>query len=154
MTAPTPGFKWNPENMQELTTLVRIGNKSASEIGERFGVSRNAILGKLHRMGLSLANRQAPPKPKPVKRRDTPYFQPRTNGITKARWQTNKAKQTEPVAPNNGNGVHLLELRANQCRFPLWGNRERSNYQYCGCRIDPKATYCDKHRLIMTGKVA
>ena len=45
---------WTDERVKKLTLLWKNGNsasKIASELGE--GVSRNAVIGKIHRLGLS-----------------------------------------------------------------------------------------------------
>lgn len=51
MTAPTwPG--WTAETIEALAALQAEG-LSASQIGARLGCSRNAVIGKLHRLGLN-----------------------------------------------------------------------------------------------------
>ena len=51
MTAPTwPG--WTAEVIETLAALQAEG-LSASQIGARLGCSRNAVIGKLHRLGLN-----------------------------------------------------------------------------------------------------
>jgi hypothetical protein len=44
------GVAWNPERLAQLRSLWAAG-LSASEIGARIGVNRNAVLGKIHRLG-------------------------------------------------------------------------------------------------------
>jgi GcrA cell cycle regulator len=48
---PEEKFKWTPERIEELTRLVRSGVKDV-EIAARWGLSRNAVVGKRHRLGL------------------------------------------------------------------------------------------------------
>lgn len=149
MTAPTPGFQWTPERKQELIDMVKAGY-SGGQIGKIFGVSRSAVSGKVHRMGLHLLS--APghsaggAKPKPPKRREVPLHHKGTNGITKGRWEANKAKQTAPIAaPVNGAHVHNLDLRPCHCRWPMWGHRERSNQMFCGAPKIDGSPYCEAH---------
>ena len=55
------GNVWTDERLAELKKLWAEG-LSISQIGEALGVSRNAIAGKAHRMGL-------PKRPSPITRR-------------------------------------------------------------------------------------
>lgn len=50
---------WTDERIEELTRLWQAGH-SASEIGKRLGVSKNAVVGKAHRLKL-------PSRPSPIK---------------------------------------------------------------------------------------
>lgn len=43
---------WPDERTERLKTLWAEGSKSATIIGAELGVSRNAVLGKVHRLGL------------------------------------------------------------------------------------------------------
>jgi GcrA cell cycle regulator len=53
--APAPAQvepTWTPERIAELTRLWEEGITTA-EIGRRIGVSKNAVIGKVHRIGLT-----------------------------------------------------------------------------------------------------
>ena len=53
-------MSWTDEQMAQLTTLWNEG-KTGSEISEVMGISRNSVIGKAHRLGLS-------GRPSPIKR--------------------------------------------------------------------------------------
>jgi GcrA cell cycle regulator len=59
---------WNDERIKDLIALWNEG-LSTSEIGNRLGVTKNAVIGKVHRLGLP--KRQSPiqrkPKAEPAK---------------------------------------------------------------------------------------
>lgn len=55
-------MSWTPERIDELTKLWETGH-SASAIGKLLGVSKNAVVGKAHRMKLQA-------RPSPIKRSD------------------------------------------------------------------------------------
>jgi GcrA cell cycle regulator len=55
-------MSWTDERIQELTRLWQEGH-SASEIGRRLGVSKNAVVGKAHRLKL-------PSRPSPIKQQN------------------------------------------------------------------------------------
>jgi hypothetical protein len=56
----TKNMGWTEERVDQLTQLW-IEGLSASEIGRRLEVSKNAVIGKAHRLGL-------PSRPSPIKR--------------------------------------------------------------------------------------
>ena len=51
---------WTEEQIDQLKDLWSEG-LSTSEIGRKLGVTKNAVVGKAHRLGL-------PPRPSPIKR--------------------------------------------------------------------------------------
>ena len=55
---------WTPERVEQLGSLWSEG-LSTAEIGRRLGLSKNAVVGKAHRLCL-------PPRPSPVKYRPAP----------------------------------------------------------------------------------
>ena len=77
-------FDWNDGNIRRLETLWAEG-RSTAEIGRRMGVSKNAVVGKAHRLRLparpSPIRAGAEPKPRPPRRAarvTLPGLQPRT----------------------------------------------------------------------------
>ncbi len=56
---------WTPERIEQLTTFWEEGVTTA-EMGRRIGVSKNAVIGKVHRIGLT----PRVVKEKPAPRRD------------------------------------------------------------------------------------
>ena len=55
------GFEWTPERITALMALWEEG-LTTSVIGERLGITKNAVVGKVHRLGLpkrGVANRVA-----------------------------------------------------------------------------------------------
>ena len=54
-------MSWTPERIAEMTRLWTEG-LSTSQIGKRIGVTKNAVVGKVHRLGL-------PGRESPIRRR-------------------------------------------------------------------------------------
>lgn len=52
-------YTWHPQRLKMLKELWADGY-SASEIGSRLAVTRNAVLGKIHRIGLSQKRNDKP----------------------------------------------------------------------------------------------
>jgi len=55
------GFEWNAERVEELTKLWATG-LSASEIGRKLGITKNAVVGKVRRLDLAMRRQPATPK--------------------------------------------------------------------------------------------
>jgi GcrA cell cycle regulator len=70
---------WTEQRVAELQQLWREG-LSTAEIGKRLGITKNAVVGKAHRMGLSS-------RPSPIlKREPAPAPQIVTLGVHSCRW--------------------------------------------------------------------
>jgi hypothetical protein len=48
---------WTPDKIEELIRLHKNTDLTAREIGDRFGVSKSAIIGKLNRLGFNSSHR-------------------------------------------------------------------------------------------------
>lgn len=48
-----PGKKWTPERELILKELAKKGTLNASEIGYQLGVSRDSVIGKMQRLGIT-----------------------------------------------------------------------------------------------------
>src|SRR5215469_9195171 len=51
MTTPSTNPTWNPERVAQLRSFIGAG-MTCSQIAAEIGVSRNAVIGKIHRLGL------------------------------------------------------------------------------------------------------
>jgi GcrA cell cycle regulator len=116
------GNVWTDERLEELKKLWAQG-LSISQIGEALGVSRNAIAGKAHRMGL-------PKRPSPI----------------------SKPKAEKPVVEPVVEEQDLplrLELRQlvwsrSKCCWPT-GDPKKNGFVFCGDTVVPGKPYCLPH---------
>jgi GcrA cell cycle regulator len=130
------GFNWDDAAVQLLTELT-VQRLSCSQIGNIIGVSRNAIIGKQHRIGLRSKFVQFPGRPtrryKP-KRKYAVYGQkPPTHG--------KMATEIEPEHIENPTGI--FDLKTNQCRWPV--ANEGIQMLFCGDVTLRRHSYCAHH---------
>lgn len=142
----TIGFTptWTDERIEKLKTLWSEGH-SASMCAARLDVSRNAVIGKVHRMGLQ---KRGTPRGvlmyrlKPGRRRhrsETPKPKPKINTEGLAKIEALRALP-DPVPKS---AVTLMDLEPNHCRWP-YGDPKRG-VKFCGCEKVHGLSYCEKH---------
>lgn len=138
---------WSEERIDTLRDLWRSGY-SASDIARTIGVSRSAVLGKVHR--LELPHRKAP-QPRPVKskaevKRDRNRFTP-TRRYAKAPMPSPRPLPPPVIIEANPRGVTLFDLQSGDCRWPM-GDPHDPGFLYCGDNVRDGSSYCAAHHAI------
>lgn len=154
-------MSWTDERIETLRRLWAEGH-SASEIARTLtGVTRSAVLGKVHRIGLP--GRAAPSGPKRPKKKRLPSIaaadSKNARGRVKGRPATargfGRKARAEAVDPAHipATAITLDELPARgRCRWPH-GDPSKDSFRFCGQptgQDDEGASrvYCDEHRAI------
>lgn len=138
---------WTIERVVLLTSFWEEG-LSTSRIGERMEVTRNAVIGKIHRLGLSRPRPKkyesyTRPKPKPRKT----GFKPSTDDqISEAREVYNKAASTkaDDLKIPTSQRKAFEQLKTGMCKFPV-GNPGDPDFFFCGAKCERLVPYCDAH---------
>ncbi len=147
-------MSWNDERVELLKKLWAEG-LSASQIAGRIGsVTRNAVIGKVHRLGLSgratttrMKSHRPRTRPVPAKRPPAkPRFTNVGNTALRALYQ-----EAEPfVAPVEELVIPMAERRSIQtleecsCRWPI-GDPQDAEFHFCGKNKVPGLPYCEFH---------
>ena len=138
---------WNDENVETLKKLWADGF-SASQVAARIGgITRNAVIGKVHRLGLTGRGHK---NNKPPKRRSDPARIPRSRAMRKRVRILDVLQNLPPQTeiPVTG-GVALMDLESGQCRYPITPDHATSaQHRFCGCKQALGLPYCADHAKI------
>ncbi len=131
--------QWTEAQDLRLLKLAAEGN-TASAIAAEFDKSRNAIIGRIYRLGGKLISRKRPEGAAPPRCR------------LKGRPPPEKRR---PVIKIESRKLTLPELRQSHCRFPdsLDISERIDDMRYCGHKAAPDSPYCAHHHKIAYGNL-
>lgn len=139
---------WTDERVEVLRKLWLEG-LSASQIAKQLGggVTRNAVIGKVHRLGMS--GRSSPSQPVRTPTQVAPRLRP-ANPPEKA---AGRPAETPPAAPpparfvaEAAGSATVLTLGAHMCKWPI-GDPSSSEFSFCGRRAS-EGPYCVEHAQV------
>lgn len=140
---------WTDERVATLSKLWADGLSASQIAAELGGVTRNAVIGKVHRLGLSgrakPANTSAK-RPKRAPRASTYNSAPRQK-INRDVTGTNVAplrKKIEDMVAPESKKLSLVELTEKTCRWPD-GDPATDDFHFCGHKIKEDTPYCEYH---------
>lgn len=132
------GFPWTDEDTNYLTQAWTAG-KSARCIARSLGITRNAVIGKVHRLDL--------PKRHTTKRLYTPKRKRGDGGIA-MRMLSRKVSPPKPLPKptpvlQESRNITLMDLTAFTCKFPTSG--DGATTLFCGHVPQTGFVYCEAH---------
>lgn len=154
---------WTDERVELLTKLWKDGFSASQIAGKLGGVSRNAVIGKVHRLGLS--GRGAPSKTKTTIRKPSSAMKssqaktvspsaaaerpaPRQERPSPKLATVDGVKAPPTHIPENPEQdvarVKLLDLQPGQCKWPC-GDPQTDTFGFCGLPKVPGLPYCEAH---------
>jgi GcrA cell cycle regulator len=142
-------MSWTDERIDLLKQLWEQG-LTASQIAEKLagGLSRNAVIGKAHRLGLKArpspvkAGEIAPPEQQGEVKPDS---RPAALAAAAEPARPKPAIPRAPQAAQAGSGkTTLLDLSDKICKWPI-GHPGDADFHFCGKPVQPSFPYCGEH---------
>lgn len=129
---------WTEERVHKLKTLWAEGLSASQIAGRLGGTTRNAVISKIHRMGLSGRVTQARTTARKPRNRQTYPKRPRLNPIPYVAPDMKFA----PIPKEPHRTIATLE--ATECRWPI-GDPQKPGFRFCGHIRVPGSPYCEFH---------
>jgi GcrA cell cycle regulator len=157
-------MSWNDERVELLKKLWNDGLSASQIASELGGVTRNAVIGKVHRLGLSGRAkaptsssaaprvRKAPAPPARSAARSISAPQVRGNvalasqPVLEAYVETEIEARIDVVVPMSRR-VQIMELREGMCKWPI-GDPMQADFVYCGADCTFGTPYCTYHSTV------
>jgi GcrA cell cycle regulator len=137
---------WNDERVELLKKFWAEG-LSASQIASKMGgVTRNAVIGKVHRLGLS--GRAAPATPQRGRAHDHDLED--MDGFADEPVMKPIIPEPEFIAPvilDGGDKATVATLKNNMCKWPV-GDPARDDFHFCGQGAPTGKSYCAYHARV------
>jgi len=136
-------MNWTEPQVEDLKARWTAG-ETCSEIGRAMLRTRNAVIGKLHRLGLGATGARQPGQPAAPKKRRRRSSK---NGINLRRRiagdYSGKIMVEEPS--DFKNPKRLVELAARDCRWPSADDPADPNLRFCAAPALDGYPYCAHH---------
>ena len=135
---------WTDEMIEGLRQMWKKG-LTANEIAKALGVSKNSIVGKVHRLNLTA-------RPSPIKRKSEDENQDEQVSVQAENFskkfvitpiEINNTSMVAPSSEQNG-CLPLTELDNHTCRWPI-GDPRDEGFCFCGKKVKSGQTYCEEH---------
>ncbi|MBY0336958.1 MAG: GcrA family cell cycle regulator [Acetobacteraceae bacterium] len=147
---------WNVDAIERLRALWSEGHSTA-EIGRRMGISKNAVVGKAHRLQLparpSPIRREAlTPRPAPAGRRPTlpPLRMPVSTSVPVAPAPNLPVAAKTPLVAKPAPATLLRPFpraSARSCCWPI-GEPGTEGFRFCSAEAMPSKPYCLEHASV------
>jgi hypothetical protein len=151
-------FPWTDEHVRILGRMCADGC-SPSVIAAKFGITRNAVIGKAARAGLKFnhpKNKVAAPQPKPKPKpppaplpapehEDAPEWTDAQIAEADLREGGKLIRRGQPAKRLQSTPCTIVELTQDTCRWPLWRDDGSGERLYCGDLALWESAYCAYH---------
>ena len=136
--------EWTKEDVEKLKKYLEAGF-ATSEIGRRLGYTKNAVIGKIHRLKSSdrLGDVKIPKKKISSPRSINEFA---VDMILKEKTEKEKEIVKKVKFTDNFEGLKLklIDLPVDTCVWPVSENKD-GEFCFCGCRVVKNKSYCLRH---------
>jgi GcrA cell cycle regulator len=151
-------MNWTDDRVELLKKLWGEGFSASQIATELGGISRNSVIGKVHRLGLS-GRAKSPSASVPRQRKPRPHgalirmARPGIRGNTALAplHSYDEEIQPQPEVVENivpiGQRCSILELTEGKCHWPI-GDPSSPDFYFCGGRTIEGLPYCGYHSRI------
>ncbi len=129
---------WTDESVEKLRQLWAQG-LTANEIAKKLGVTKNAIVGKVHRLCLTA-------RPSPIKSKDAEEEIPQQPDLIEKIEEKPVEEVAKPHKTEELTNIKLADLDSHTCRWPI-GDPRDDDFCFCGKKVRSGQTYCDEHSM-------
>lgn len=165
-------MSWTDERVEKLKKMWSEGQSASLIAKELGGVTRNAVIGKVHRLGLSNRNggggqggetaQKPEPKPAPETKaakaapapEPAPAPTPTMRKIVPAGQPLPPQPSANEISPEalasvrevekKSKKLTLMELTERTCKWPV-GDPATADFWFCGLAVQPGKPYCEAH---------
>lgn len=144
---------WTEEVVEELKRMWDRG-MTTGQIAKALNVTKNSIIGKVHRLCLTA-------RPSPIKKSDIASKErknAKNSSTTKEKHKqtkessakaatTKETKSVEKPEIVEKTNIPLVKLDNHTCRWPM-GDPRDDDFCFCGKRIRTGQTYCEEHAAV------
>ena len=134
-------MSWNDDNVSRLKELWDQGLPTA-QIGKLLGFTKNAVVGKAHRIGLER-------RPSPIRRTAVKPDRKKARSpvMPKLNFENNSEQNIEPIFHTNFKPVEknlIVSSVKRGCEWPV-GHPDESDFHFCEKERFEDKPYCLKH---------
>ena len=129
-------MSWTHERIEQLKKLWEAGYTASNIATELGGITRNAVIGKAHRLGLSgrMKSKSKVSSVSIVRNRKMP--------VNKNSKIIELTTSVEPMNPTS-----FADIKDGLCRWPL-GEPEDLDFKFCGRKCAEGMIYCTEHHSL------
>ena len=129
-------MSWTHERIEQLKKLWEAGYTASNIANELGGITRNAVIGKAHRLGLSgrMKSKSKVSSVSIVRKRKMP--------VNKNSKIIELTTSVEPMNPTS-----FADIKDGLCRWPL-GEPEDLDFKFCGRKCAEGMIYCTEHHSL------
>lgn len=138
-----PAFDWTEARIEEMLTMWRTGF-TTYQMADHFGVTRNTVCGKLHRVKIARGILEAKPRICRPSKADKPRQEKAMTLPARAGFVFAKIPTTSVAAPDEGQLASIVDVTG--CKWPVKDDQDYvGGVAFCNHGTEDGRSYCPYH---------